>query len=99
MTHVSHGSSLCGQEGCCFTCNKQGHLAKNCPDKPWRDKGKVKARTAETDTGDSDDIATPEDEADILYRQERAMKEESKMRFVQMAIKADQGEEGDSMDF
>ena len=87
------------QEGRCFTCNKQGHLAKNCPNKPWKDKGKVKARTAETDTGDSDDIATPEDEANILYRQARAMKEESKIRFIQMAIKVDQGEEGDGMDF
>ena len=55
------------QEGHCFTCNKQGHLAKNCPDKPWKDKGKVKACMAETNNGDSNDITTPEDEADILY--------------------------------
>ena len=66
------------QEGRCFTCNKQGHLARNCPNKPWKDKGKVKARTAETETGDSDDIATLDDEATILYQQARAMKEESK---------------------
>ena len=37
------------QDGRCFTCNKQGHLAKNCPDKPWKDKGKVKAHTAHND--------------------------------------------------
>ena len=24
---------LC-KEGCCFTCNKQGHISWNCPDKP-----------------------------------------------------------------
>ena len=22
------------QQGCCFTCNQQGHIAKNCPNKP-----------------------------------------------------------------
>ena len=87
------------QEGHCFTCNKQGHLAKNCPDKPWKDKGKVKARTAETDNGDSDDIATLEDEATILYQQAKAMKDESKIRFVQMAIEVEQGTEGDGLDF
>ena len=87
------------QEGCCFTCNKQGHLARNCPDKPWKDKGKVKARTAETETRDSDEITTLDDEATILYQQARAMKEESKIRFVQMAIEAEQGTEGDGLDF
>jgi hypothetical protein len=30
------------KEGRCFTCNKQGHLARNCPDKPT-DKRKTKA--------------------------------------------------------
>ena len=87
------------QEGRCFTCNKQRHLAKNCPDKPWKDKGKVKARAAETINRDSDDITTLEDEAAILYKQARAMKEESKIRFVQMAAEAEQGTEGDSLDF
>ena len=24
---------LC-KEGCCFTCNKQGHISRNCPDNP-----------------------------------------------------------------
>ena len=45
------------KEGRCFTCNKQGHLARNCPDKPAKtsDKGKVKARSAETNPVDNDD--------------------------------------------
>ena len=84
------------QEGCCFTCNKQGHLARNCPDKPWKDKGKVKARSAKTDDRDSDDIATLYDEADILYKQAWAMKEESKIRFIQKAAEVEQG---DGLDF
>ena len=84
------------QEGHCFTCNKQGHLARNCPNKPWKDKGKVKARTAETKTGDSDNNATLDDDAAILYQQARAMKEESKIRFIQMTAKEEQG---DGLDF
>ena len=50
------------REGRCFTCNKQGHLARNCPDKPAKtsDKGKVKARTAETEPIDSEDEAEPQ---------------------------------------
>ena len=87
------------QEGRCFTCNKQGHLAKNCPNKPWKDKGKVKARSTETDDRDSDDIVTLEDEATILYKQARAMKEESKIKFIHMAAEAEQGTEGDGLDF
>ena len=72
-------------------------MARNCPDKPWKDKGKVKACT--TETGDNNDIATLDDEAAILYQQARAMKEESKIRFVQMAVEAEQGTEGDGLDF
>ena len=52
------------QAGCCFTCNKQGHLARDCPDKPWKDKGKVKACTAKTNDGDSH--TTPEEEIEAL---------------------------------
>ena len=50
------------REGRCFTCNKQGHLARNCLDKPTKtsEKGKVKARTAETEPVDSEDEAEPQ---------------------------------------
>ena len=50
------------KEGHCFTCNKQGHLAQNCPDKPAKklDKGKVKAHTAETEATDSKEEAEPQ---------------------------------------
>ena len=50
------------KEGCCFTCNKQGHLARNCLDKPTKtlDKGKVKARAAKTEPVDSEDEAEPQ---------------------------------------
>ena len=87
------------QEGCCFTCNKQGHLARNCPDKPQKDKGKVKARTAETDNGDDDIVMTQEEEIEVLIRRGRSMEEESKIRLLQMAIEVDKGAEGEDMDF
>ena len=85
------------QEGHCFTCNKQGHLAKDCPDKPWKDKGKVKAHTAETDDGDSH--TTPEEEIKALIQQGSLMEEESKIKLLQMAIEVDKGAEGEDMDF
>ena len=87
------------QEGRCFTCNKQGHLAKNCPDKPWKDKGKVKARTAKTNDGDNDTVMTPEEEVKALIQQGRLMEEETNIRLLQMAIEVDKGAKGEDMDF
>ena len=84
------------QEGHCFTCNKQGHLAKNCPEKPWKDKGKVKARSAETDYKDSDTTTSLDDEATAFYKQAWAMKEESKIRFIQKTMEEEQD---DGLDF
>ncbi len=37
----------CRKEGQCFTCNKQGHISRNCPDK--KNKPQVKACKAETE--------------------------------------------------
>ena len=54
------------QEGHCFTCNKQGHLARNCPDKPSKDQGKVKAHIAKTDEGDDKVMMTPDEEVKAL---------------------------------
>jgi hypothetical protein len=31
-------------EGRCFTCKRQGHMARNCPKKPRRDKGRDKGK-------------------------------------------------------
>ena len=92
------------KEGRCFTCNKQGHLAQNCPDKPAKtlDKGKVKARTAETEPVDSEDEAEPqtiEEKARAVIRLGRSMKEEEKIDFLMRVIEADKGAEGEDMDF
>ena len=92
------------REGCCFTCNKQGHLARNCPDKPAKtsDKGKVKARTAKTKPIDSDDEVssmTVEEKAKAVIRLGRSMEEEEKFNFLMRVIEADKGAEGEDMDF
>ena len=92
------------REGRCFTCNKQGHLARNCPDKPIKtsDKGRVKARTAETEPVDSEDEAEPqtiEEKAKAVIRLGRSMKEEEKIDFLMKVIAADKGAEGEDMDF
>ena len=91
------------REGRCFTCNKQGHLARNCPDKPAKmsDKGKVKACIAETEPIDSENEAEPQDEdkAKTVVRLARSMKEEEKIDFLMRVIEADKGAEGEDMDF
>ena len=92
------------REGRCFTCNKQGHLARNCLDKPAKtsDKGKVKARTAETEPIDSEDEAEPqtiEEKAKAVIQLGRSMKEEEKIDFLMRVIEADKGAEGEDMDF
>ena len=92
------------KEGHCFTCNKQGHLARNCTDKPARtsDKCKVKARTAETEPVDSENEAEPqtiEEKAKTVIRLARSMNEEEKINFLMKAIEADKGAEGEDMDF
>ena len=96
------------REGRCFTCNKQGHLSKNCPDKKEKKpKGKApaKARIAETE----DDSAEEEEEsskeesdddwAETFIKKARAGPEKGKLRILQKAIKAQQGEAPESEDF
>ena len=91
------------REGRCFTCNKQGHLSQNCPDKAAKtsDKGKVKARIAETEPVESENEAEPqtEDKAKTFVRLARSMNEEEKIDILMRVIEADKGAEGEDMDF
>ena len=89
------------REGRCFTCNKQGHLSRNCPDKAAKtsDKGKVKARTAETEPEDEAEPSISEGKAETFIRLARSMKEEEKIDFLMRVIEADKGAEGEDMDF
>ena len=92
------------REGRCFTCNRQGHLSRDCPDKPNKilDKGKVKARIAETEPMESnDDIEsmTIDEKAKAFLRLGRSMEEKEKIDFLMRVIEADKGAEGEDMDF
>ena len=79
------------KEGCCFTCNKQGHISKDCPDKQKKkDKALVKARKAETeDSGAKGDGESSDEERSILpdtyIHMGRGLKEKDKIAIVKMA--------------
>jgi hypothetical protein len=49
-------------EGHCFTCNKQGHISRNCLDKTLKvqKKPQTKAKKAETEDSESKDKSNPQ---------------------------------------
>jgi hypothetical protein len=89
------------KEGRCFTCGKQGHIARVCPDKDKDKKGKapVKSRKAQTeDSGDEGDGESSDEEgttspAAAYVRLGRSMKEADKLTILKMAVDAEQGKE------
>jgi hypothetical protein len=92
------------KEGRCFTCNKQGHISRNCPDKKKKDKAPVKARKAETeDSGAEGDGEKSEEEEPISPEAfvclGKTMKEKDKIAIIKAAIEAEQGKEGPDADF
>jgi hypothetical protein len=91
-------------EGRCFTCNKQGHISRNCPDKKDKPKTPIKPRAqackVETKVSGSDADSEPEvDDLNSFIKRARALKEYHKLEILHMAIAADKGEEGSDQDF
>jgi hypothetical protein len=91
-------------EGCCFNCNKQGHISRNCPDKKDKpkmlNKPKVRARKIDTENSRSDADLEPEaNDPDSFIKCTRVMKEDHKHKIMLMAIAADKKEEGSDQDF
>ena len=87
------------KEGCCFHCNKQGHISRNCLKKKKED---TKARKAETeDSGQESEAESAYESAGeefghAVIRLGRSMSEEGKMKFILNAIEADKaGDDGD----
>ena len=88
-------------EGHCFTCNKQGHISRNCPDKPVDNKAnkppfqkkKAKARQATIiDEETSDGETTHEDpEIEAWVRKGQTLKTEDKETIVRRAWEAETG--------
>jgi hypothetical protein len=83
------------KEGCCFECSKQGHMARDCPDRPrpWRP-----ARVHAADATDATEIGSQEESTSYgpkeLASLLRKLSEDDKDSF----IKAMQ-EEGEEMGF
>ena len=94
---------LCKEERC-FTCNKQGHISRNCPDKPTdskptNQKKNPKARQAKVDeTSNEEDYGSPENNAWV--RKGQTLTEEEKIAIINKAIAVQTGMEvGSEADF
>jgi hypothetical protein len=89
------------KEGHCFTCNKQGHLARNCPDKSTNKPRKTKARMAKTTDSDNGEITETPDELNpkTYLRLGQSLSEEAKVTFIQKIIDADKGEGNEDLGF
>ena len=89
-------------EGRCFTCNKQGHISWNCPDKPADtktnkppfQKKKVKARQAaieDEEISDDEDIDYRDPNINACVCKGQTLKTESKETIVRRAWEAETG--------
>ena len=95
------------KEGCCFTCNKQGHISQNCLDKPTdnkptnQKKKNSKAHQADTnnhETSVEEDYGSPKNNA-WVYKGQTLMEEE-KIAIINRAIAVQTGMEvGSKGDF
>ena len=86
------------KEGCCFHCDKQGHISQNCPKKK---KEETKACKAETENSDQESEAElTEEEEDLkefgrtVSHLRKAMTDQEKMELILGAIKGE-GDDGD----
>ena len=92
------------KEGCCFTCQKQGHLANKCPDKA-KNKAKtpVEARVVEVEDSDNDDKSETFIKEPLTWESYshlgRTLPDKDKLMIVRREAKAEQGAEGTEMDF
>ena len=70
----------------CFSCDKMGHIARNCPKK------KSSGKQAEVEES-SDEEEPTENKAESIIRLGRTMKEEDKIALLQLAINAEKNDE------
>ena len=91
------------KEGCCFTCNQQGHIACNCPNKPKTKKPtpSTKGRQAKAEDSNTESEASSIHGAsanvkwdkDLFYQMVAIAPKEDKVEVVRRAA-AIEGEEG-----
>ena len=85
--------------GCCFTCNKQGHIARNCLDKPADNKPTTQKKNAKAcqaaitddETTDEDNIDYGSPEANTWVRKGQVLPVQEKEDIVHMAWEAETG--------
>ena len=91
------------QQGRCFTCNRQGHLARNCPKKPKEKKQtpptkgrKAKAEDSNSDT-ESDNSSIHGASATVKWDKDKFLKlakvapEEDKVELIKWAADGEEG--------
>jgi hypothetical protein len=77
-------------EGRCFTCNKQGHISRNCPDKKTS-KTPAKARKTETEESEDETVAEASDNnVNAFIRLGKSLPEDDKLTIIKMAMEAEQ---------
>jgi hypothetical protein len=84
------------KEGRCFSCNQQGHLSKNCPNKEGQKrKTPIKGRVAETEASDADVSSNEEGPDDLTsyLKRSKALKTDTKLTILKMARDAERGQE------
>ena len=76
------------KEGRCFTCNKQGHISRNCPDKAKnKNKAPVKARSAEIEDSDEETKSETSEPLnwDAYVRLGKTLRESDKLTIIRKA--------------
>jgi hypothetical protein len=81
------------KEGRCYTCNRQGHLARNCPKKGnTKPKEKAKGRQAETEESQdetSDEETTFKEDLTSFVKKARTKSEETRLEILDELVKED----------
>ena len=87
------------KEGCCFHCDKQGHISQNCPKKKKEETKVCKAETEDSNhksEAESANKSAGEEFGHAIIHLGRSMPEEEKMKFILQAIEAEKaGDNGD----
>ena len=90
------------KEGRWITCNKQGHLSRNCPDKAKnKTKASVEARIAETEESEEEtklETTKPLD-WDAYVCLGKTLKESDKLTIIRKAAEVEQGKEDPDSNF
>ena len=104
-TEASKDTKTQHKEGHCFTCNKQGHISRQCPDNKGKSKSKqlVKAHATETEDSDNKSLTDVPEEGKMTWDKYvdlgKTLTEDDKITIIRRVAKAQDSEEGDEAGF